>query len=181
MKTKTIWIWAFILGAMATALLYLTTFKHSNKPATVPAPAVETTKKQEVEKSKGILSISEGKRAISIPVNEVEGVSGFVQSGDYVDVIIDSPANLAPASAQLFYQHMKVLAVGSTPQKTDDPKAKEYRTITLEVAPADGVSLSLAVHKGANLQLMLRSPQDQTTVPAVQKTMESLMNGGNAK
>ncbi|HJV46798.1 MAG TPA: Flp pilus assembly protein CpaB [Bacillota bacterium] len=180
MKTKTIWVWAVILGAMATVLFYLITFKHPSTPTAVPAPTTEVAKKPEVEKDKGALPISQGKRAVSIPVNEVQGVSGFVQAGDFVDVVVTSPANWTSESAQILIQHSKVLAVGST-LKSDDPKAKEYRTVTLEVTPIDGVSLSLAIQKGANIQLMLRTPQDQATVPAVQKTMEGLMNGGNAK
>lgn len=198
MKTNKIWTWAVLLGIVASGSLYLTLFADSN-PKDVPAAlsnpqssgADQTNKKKsgqaangnpEEEKPSSGLSIGQGKRAISVAVNEVQGVSGLLSPGDHVDVIaLVPPTQGNNTSSQIMLQNVKILAVGvvaATPEK--DPKAPVYRTVTLEISATDGTTLALAGQKGA-VQLMLRASDDAGVTGPAHTTLERLHKGEIAK
>jgi pilus assembly protein CpaB len=99
--------------------------------------------------------IPEGKRAMSIKVDEVIGVSGFVMPNTYVDVI-GVETNDKQKTAKTILRKIKVLAVAQETY-TEDGKAKVVRTVTLEVAPKASEALALQTHKGT-IHLVLRNP-----------------------
>ncbi len=121
--------------------------------------------------------IEPGKRAVSIPVDDVKDVSGLVQVGDRVDVIAVPPrTGDATPTASTILRDIRVLAVGGiarVPQPVatagSDPNAPatplpEVRTVTLEVSPSQSDLLALA-DLNATLRLALRAPHDRLEVP----------------
>lgn len=114
-----------------------------------------------------------GRRAVTVAVDDVSGISGLIRPGDKVDVA--AVINLPDQSGQkevpnglVVLQDIQVLAVGKTLEdKTDGKKPLEYKEITLAVTVEESRPLILASQKG-NIRLMLRSPVDKSifdTVP----------------
>lgn len=102
--------------------------------------------------------IDKDMRAVTISVNDVKGVAGFVQPGDRVDVLLTRNANgNAPEEQRndILLQNVKVLGVD---QQADDKKDKPTvaKAVTLEVSPDDGQKLTLASSIGS-LSLALRN------------------------
>lgn len=102
--------------------------------------------------------IDKDMRAVTISVNDVKGVAGFVEPGDRVDVLLTHSANGAAADEQrndVLLQNIKVLGVD---QQADDKKDKPVvaKAVTLEVSPDDGQKLTLAASIGS-LSLALRN------------------------
>ncbi|ADI02674.1 Flp pilus assembly protein CpaB [Syntrophothermus lipocalidus] len=112
-----------------------------------------------------------GKRAVSVPVNAVSGVSGLVRPGDRVDVIAtvelaSGQENVAVTSFIL--QDVEVLAVDQNLDETKPvPAAKEEAapatTVTLAVTPEEARPLVLASEQGS-IRLALRAPADHDRV-----------------
>jgi pilus assembly protein CpaB len=110
--------------------------------------------------------IPAGMRAVSVKVNEVVAVAGFVVPGTFVDVIVTgNPGNRAESSdvtTTTILQHVKVLAAGKKMQETAEGKPEDVPVITLLVSPADAQLLTLASSEG-RIQLALRNPADTDT------------------
>ncbi|HEY0835071.1 MAG TPA: Flp pilus assembly protein CpaB [Azospirillum sp.] len=98
------------------------------------------------------------KRALTIRVNDVNGVAGFVLPGDRVDVLLTRQTDPKFPTTDLLLQNIKVLAVD---QQVDDRKemAIMARAVTLEVTPEDGQRLTLGSNIGS-LSLSLRNLAD---------------------
>lgn len=103
------------------------------------------------------------KRAITIAVNEVKGVAGFVLPGDRVDIMLTTSVDRAdkkPVTRTLL-QSIEVLGVDQI--STDkDGEPKVVNAVTLLVTPLEGKKLTLAQTVG-DLNLMLRNEGDVST------------------
>ena len=103
--------------------------------------------------------ISPGKRAMSVRVDEIIGVAGFVVPGTRVDVLatIDEEHQNG-AAAQAILQNIKVLTSG---QKIINEKNEpaSVNVVTLEVTPQEAERLALASNRG-RIQLALRNQID---------------------
>jgi pilus assembly protein CpaB len=99
-------------------------------------------------------------RAVSMEVNQVSGVSGFVLPGDRVDVLVTvDPHNYAsnPVTNTLL-QNIEVLAAGQkTSQKDGAPMS--VQSVTLLVDPQGAEKVAHAIHEG-EIHLVLRNPED---------------------
>lgn len=96
------------------------------------------------------------KRAVTIPVNYVVGVAGFILPGNRVDIL--STRNLGGrATTTTLLERMKVLAVDQTIGDKDKPTL--VRAVTLEATPEEGEILVQARSEG-QLQLVLRNTAD---------------------
>jgi pilus assembly protein CpaB len=129
--------------------------------------------------------IPEGMRAISVRVNEVVGVAGFVVPGTIVDVLVtvrtsngtqDEPMTRAVVS------RVTVLTAGT---KFDQEKSKNGEPIptsvvTLAVLPDDAERISLAQNEG-KITLALRNPLDILPTETKGVRLASLMTGKNAE
>ncbi|WP_394240365.1 Flp pilus assembly protein CpaB [Vibrio astriarenae] len=102
--------------------------------------------------------IPENKRAVTIRVNDVIGVAGFLLPGNKVDVLNTIKYNKNSANTLTILRDIKVLAVDQT-AKTDDNKPVIVRAVTLEVSPKEAEKLMTAQSKG-DIQLALRNPHD---------------------
>lgn len=96
------------------------------------------------------------KRAVTIRVNDVIGVAGFLLPGNKVDVLSTVKYNKNSASTLTVLKEIKVLAVDQT-AKTNDNKPVIVRAVTLEVSPKEAEKLLTAKSKG-DIQLALRNP-----------------------
>lgn len=100
-----------------------------------------------------------GKRAVTVRVDDIRGVAGFIQPGDLVDVVLirteaDSRSN--PSYSDIILQAAKVLAIDQiTGERTDKPTIA--KAVTLEVTPEDAQKILLAANIG-HLALILRQP-----------------------
>jgi len=107
--------------------------------------------------------IPPGMRAISVRVNDVVGVAGFVLPGMRVDVLVTGqPSNSPETVARTVLQNIAVLSAGQTIQ-TDGQKAISAPVVTLLVTPEDAEALTLANNEG-RIQLVLRNSSDDRLV-----------------
>jgi pilus assembly protein CpaB len=103
--------------------------------------------------------IPSGMRAISVRVNDVVGVAGFVLPGMRVDVLVTGQgANQPETVTRTVLQNIAVLSAGQTIQ-TDGKNAISAPVVTLLVTPEDAEALTLANAEG-RIQLVLRNSSD---------------------
>jgi pilus assembly protein CpaB len=111
--------------------------------------------------------IPEGKRAVSVRVNEVIGVAGYVLPGTRVDVIATaSPTtNHEDTTSKLVLSNVQVLAAGTKIEQDEaQGKPMAVNVVTLLVTPEDTEALTLASTEG-KIQLALRNPLDKSMPP----------------
>ena len=101
--------------------------------------------------------IAPNKRAITVRVNDVAGVAGFLLPGNRVDILATRMDNRR-ASTRTLLQNIKVLAIDqkANPDK-DDPIV--VRAVTLEADIDEASQLAAATEEGT-IQLVLRNPDD---------------------
>jgi pilus assembly protein CpaB len=121
--------------------------------------------------------IADGKRAMTVRVNDVVGVAGFALPGNYVDVVVnaqqDKERNGEPRQiSKTVLERVLVLAVAQEAGR-DDTKPKVVSAVTLELSPEDAEKLDLARSVGT-LSLVLRNQIDQKTVATVGVTKNEL-------
>ena len=111
------------------------------------------------------ITIPEGKRAMSVKVDEVIGVAGFVLPGTRVDVLVtvDQLAKYEEPTTKVILQNIAVLAAGQTVQEDEQGEPQTVTVVTLVVTPEEGEKLALAASKG-RIQLALRNTLDLDTV-----------------
>lgn len=104
--------------------------------------------------------IPPGMRAVSVRVNEIVSVAGFVTPGTRVDVLLTgTPASGGDQQTTTVLQNVAVLASGHTLERTATGEAQNTAVITLLVSPDDAQRLTLASSQG-HIQLALRNPLD---------------------
>lgn len=107
-------------------------------------------------------TIPVGMRAVSVRVNDVAGVAGFVLPGMRVDVLVTGrPPNDAGDVTSTVLQNILVLSAGQTIQPDARGQAIQAPTVTLLVTPEQAETLTLAGADG-HIQLVLRNSSDQT-------------------
>ncbi len=108
--------------------------------------------------------ITPEKRAVTIRVNDVVGVAGFLLPGNYVDVLasveLDGKNNVKTTTV---LENIRVLAVDQT-ARTADNKPVIVRAVTLEVTPQEAEKLMTETTRGT-IQLALRNPEDVAPNP----------------
>jgi pilus assembly protein CpaB len=136
--------------------------------------------------TKGGLSavVAEGKRAITVRVNDVIGVAGFALPGNFVDILVNTTdegraksANKDQIISKTVLEHILVLAVAQESTR-DDTKPKVVSAVTLEVTPEQAEKLDLARSVGS-LSLVLRNQVDSNPAETVGVTKRQLLHGEN--
>jgi pilus assembly protein CpaB len=126
--------------------------------------------------------IPEGYRAMTVKVDDVVGVSGFIMPGSFVDVVaIIVPLSQAGAMngpiSKIVLQNIKVLASGA---KIDSPENQrqpsEVKAVTLQVTPEQAEKLVLAANEG-KLQLVMRNYSDQEDTQTKGANKATLLSG----
>jgi pilus assembly protein CpaB len=106
--------------------------------------------------------IPPGMRAVSVRVNEVTSVAGFVVPGTRVDVLLTgNPTGGSEQQTTTVLENVAVVATGSTLEKNSNGDPQTSPDVTLLVSPDDAQKLTLAQSQG-KIQLVLRNPLDTT-------------------
>jgi pilus assembly protein CpaB len=131
--------------------------------------------------------IPPGMRAISVRVNEVVGVAGFVLPGTRVDVLVavdddGDDSNKKEPMARTVVSNVQVLTAGTRYDQTEakDGKAQRSTVVTLAVLPEDGERVALAANEG-KLSLVLRNPLDVDPADTKGIKLAALMKGTGAE
>ena len=106
--------------------------------------------------------IPQGMRAMSVRVNEVIGVAGYVLPGTHVDVVVTASPNNKPEDmiSKVVLSKVQVLTAGTRlEQDSKDKKPMQVTVVTLLVTPEQAERLTLASTEG-KIQLALRNPLD---------------------
>jgi len=129
--------------------------------------------------------IPEGYRAVTVKVDDVVGINGFVMPGSYVDVVaVVNPQAQEGVQAtgpisKIVLQHIKVLASGP---KIDSPEDQRQPTsvkaVTLMVTPEQAEKLVLAANEG-KLQLVMRNYSDDEDTDTTGADKNKLLRGDN--
>jgi pilus assembly protein CpaB len=108
-------------------------------------------------------TIPPGMRAMSVKVNEVVGVAGFVVPGTRVDVLVTlgTPGRMDESMTRTVSSNVQVLTAGTRydQEKARDGEAIPSTVVTLMVSPVDAERIALAQSKG-QIMLSLRNPLD---------------------
>ena len=124
--------------------------------------------------------IPPGMRAVSVRVNEVVAVAGFVVPGTRVDVLVSgNPTDAKEPVITTLLENIEVLAAGQKLERNANGEPQTVPVITLLVSPEDAQKLTLASNEG-HIQLSLRNPLDtnQENVPLLKNA--SLYRGALA-
>jgi pilus assembly protein CpaB len=115
-------------------------------------------------------AIPQGMRAVSVAVNDVVGVAGFVTPGTMVDVLVTGqlPGKSGGAITRTVLENVRVMAAGQQIEQDREGKPEKVPVVTLLVSPEDADVLTMASTKG-KIQLALRNTVDTATAdpPAV--------------
>lgn len=120
-------------------------------------------------------AIPAGRRALTVGVNEVIGVAGFVKPGDRVDILGTYKAGSSPGGAEEYrsepvVEDVPVLAVAQEASEKDAKEdAKVVTSVTLAVTTEQARRIAQAEEKGV-LRLLLRPYVSPGTAPVVAKT-----------
>ena len=147
--------------------------------AVVPGEPILETRLAPKDAGGGLASvIPKGKRAVSVRVNEIIGVAGFVLPRTRVDVVVSvNPGGEKGRSAsKMILQNVEVLAAGQKIEQDAEGKPQSVNVITLLVSPEEAEKLTLASHEG-DLQLALRNSLDLDPVSTQGVLLSSMVHG----
>lgn len=146
----------------------------------VPGEPINGAKLVPKEGQAGIMTykIPDGHRAMTVAVDQVAGVAGFITPGNKVDVVLTTAQ---PGSGQqvskIVLQNMPVLAVGQIiAEQQKDGKPQVVPTVTMDVTPEDAEKLAIASTQG-RLQLVLRKAGDAEVAKTTGATVAKVMTG----
>ncbi len=138
------------------------------------------------EGSAGGLSaaIPEGYRAMTVKVDDVVGISGFIMPGTNVDVVVvidpDEKSGMQNPISKIVLQNIRVLANGQNIDKPEDQReANSVKAVTLQVTPEQAEKLALASSEG-KLQLVMRNSTDQGDEQTIGINKRTLLSGEQA-
>ncbi|HUS13009.1 MAG TPA: Flp pilus assembly protein CpaB [Pyrinomonadaceae bacterium] len=128
--------------------------------------------------------IPEGYRAMTVKVDDVVGISGFIMPGTLVDVVVvitpeDASRGAGPIS-KIVLQNIKVLANGQNIDKPENQRdVNSVKAVTLQVTPEQAEKLALATSEG-RLQLVMRNSIDQGDEETTGVNKQKLLGGEHA-
>jgi pilus assembly protein CpaB len=122
--------------------------------------------------------LQNGKRAVTVRVDDVRGVAGFILPGDFVDVVLigeDAPPRRENYS-EILLQQVRVLAVDQlASERQEQPTV--VKAVTIEVTPEQAQKVLLATNIG-KLSLILRRPAETESDATHRVTERDLGQGG---
>jgi len=120
--------------------------------------------------------VQSGLRAMTVRVDEINSISGFLQPKDRIDLLLSYGSGV---SQQIFpiIQNLAVIATGvqTLVDKNGSHSQRSFNTITVEVSPSQAKKITLAQQVG-KLTAMLRNPEDDSTLDAKPMSVSSLFN-----
>jgi pilus assembly protein CpaB len=122
------------------------------------------------------VAIPEGMRAISVRVDDVVSVAGFVVPGTRVDVLVTGPTPTGDSITRTALQNLRVLAVGQKSEPDREGKPQTYTVVTMQVLPEEAEKLTMASTEG-KIHLALRNTIDSKPVSPPPVNRVSLFAG----
>jgi pilus assembly protein CpaB len=109
--------------------------------------------------------LDEGKRAVTVSVDDVRGVAGFVLPGDFVDIVIiaDDGSPKRQSYSDILLEHVKVLAIDQVASEGEG-QPTVAKAVTVEVTKQQAQKILLATNIG-KLSLILARPVESTPDP----------------
>lgn len=125
--------------------------------------------------------VAQGKRAMTVRVNDVVGVAGFALPGNFVDILVNTQGEHSrntndgkdPSISKIVLERILVLAIAQEAHR-DDTKPKVVNAVTLELSPEQTEALDLARSVGT-LSLVLRNQVDPVSPTTGGATKTSLL------
>ncbi len=118
--------------------------------------------------------VPQGHRAVTVAVNEVAGVAGFLTPANRVDVVVTTqPPGSQDKISKIVLQNVPILATGQITQQKEG-KPVVVPTVTLDLTPDDSEKLVLASSQG-QLQMLLRNVSDSEKVEAKGATIRKVL------
>lgn len=125
--------------------------------------------------------LRDGRRAVTMPVDAINSVSGLLQPGDLIDLYVSFDYQRRRITAPLL-QGVLVLATGTqtmAPGESSGASAQGFSTVTLDTSPEDAVKL-VAARQSGTITAVLRHPEDdRPTRKAVRGDLASLIGVAN--
>jgi pilus assembly protein CpaB len=123
--------------------------------------------------------IPEGHRAMTVGVDQVAGVAGFINPGDIVDVVLTvAPPGSNQSLSKIVLQNVPVLAIGQIVEQKEG-KPVNVPTVTVDVTPEDAEKLAIASTQG-RLQLVLRRLGDKEVAKTTGETVTRVISGATS-
>lgn len=119
--------------------------------------------------------VEAGRRAITLPVDEINSISGLLEPGDLIDLLVTVERERKKLTVPLL-EKVQVMATGQ--RSVDDPRSGErrsYSTVTLDIDPQQAQHLIVAREAG-HLTALLRNPDDEGPLRGVHGDFASLFN-----
>jgi pilus assembly protein CpaB len=123
--------------------------------------------------------LRDGFKAVTIRVNDVDGVAGFVLPGDRVDVMLSRQIDKGNATNDVVLKNVRVLAIDQLADERSD-KPSVAKAVTLEVDITGAQKLALASQIGT-LELALRKAGDTVATPSRPITIADLIGAKAAE
>ena len=124
--------------------------------------------------------VAVGRRAMTVPVDEINSISGLLEPGDQIDLIVTIDRK-GKKLTLLLLQSVQVMATGQ--RAVDGPKdgeRKQYSTVTINTTPEQAKNVIIARDIG-KVTALLRNPDDKNHVAGGEADMATLLgNGGVA-
>jgi pilus assembly protein CpaB len=127
--------------------------------------------------------LEDGKRALTVKVDEVAGVAGFIHPGDHVDVLMDMAMKEQGQQehfSKTILHDIMILTTGQIWEQKGDNKPMVVNTVTLELTPDQAEVLNLASNNG-KIRLALRNRNNKTVAQTSGVTTSILIDGAAGK
>ena len=121
-----------------------------------------------------------GRRAVTVPVDEISSISGMVEPDDLIDIVVSMQKDSHNFTFTLL-QSVRVLATGtkvSQSTKDDEGRPITYTTVTLDTSPEDAKRL-IAAREIGRVTALLRAPGDISNVSTSRANAEDLLGLGS--
>lgn len=120
--------------------------------------------------------LAPGQRAVTVPVDEISSLSGMVEPGDLIDVVVSARNGTRNFTFTLL-QSVPVLATGtrvSADERDGDGRARSFTTITLDTTPEDAKRI-IAAREVGRVTALLRAPGDTAAVSLARSEANALL------
>jgi pilus assembly protein CpaB len=120
--------------------------------------------------------LTPGRRAVTVPVDEISSLSGMVEPGDLIDIVVSVKKDAHSFTFTLL-QGVTVLATGtkaSPDEKDTEGRARTFSTITLDTTPEDAKRV-IAAREVGRVTALLRAPNDTASVSSKRSDAQSLL------
>lgn len=118
--------------------------------------------------------VEAGRRAMTVPVDEISSISGMLEPGDVIDLMVTVDRDKRKVTFALL-QSVTVMATGQ--RSVDDPKTgetRQYATVTLDTTPGEAQRVIVAREAG-RITALLRNPQDKQAMSNARGDIDTLL------